>query len=51
MAWWERLLAFVGGLGLIDPGITTDIIGIGLCAIVFINQYMKWRKMRVQKVR
>ena len=28
MPWWERVLAVIGGLALIDPKLITDIIGI-----------------------
>lgn len=44
MNWFERIAAFVGGLLMIDPGLVTDVIGIGLCAAVFISQQVKYRK-------
>lgn len=37
----ERILAFAGGVLLIDPGIVTDIIGIGLSVIVLVWQFVK----------
>jgi TRAP-type uncharacterized transport system fused permease subunit len=40
----ERIMAIVGGLGLIDPGFFTDIAGIGLISIVFILQILGARK-------
>jgi TRAP transporter 4TM/12TM fusion protein len=40
----ERLLLLVGGLLLIDPGIITDLIGIGLIAAVFLYQLRMNRK-------
>jgi len=34
--WLERILFFAGGLLMIEPGVTTDIIGLGLLAVGFI---------------
>lgn len=34
--WLERIMFFVGGLLMIDPNVTTDIIGFGLLAAAFI---------------
>ena len=34
MAWYQRILSVVGGLMLIYPGLVTDLIGLGLVAIV-----------------
>ncbi|GHU56039.1 hypothetical protein FACS189442_4250 [Spirochaetia bacterium] len=42
----ERIMALVGGLGLIDPGFVTDIAGIGLIVIVFILQFTGTRKQK-----
>jgi TRAP transporter 4TM/12TM fusion protein len=42
----ERILVIVGGLGLIDPGLLTDIAGIGLVVIVFILQITGARKQK-----
>lgn len=39
-----RVLFFIGGLLLIDPGLQTDIIGGGLLAVLMILQYMKRKK-------
>jgi len=36
--WWERILALIGGLLLIDPGGLTDLIGIGLVALALVTQ-------------
>jgi TRAP transporter 4TM/12TM fusion protein len=44
MSWPERILAFIGGLLMIDPGLVTDIIGIVLCAGVFLFQQYKRKK-------
>ncbi len=35
----ERVLAFVGGVLLIDPGLTTDIIGLVIIALIVVWQY------------
>ena len=35
---WQRAALIVGGLGLIFPGITTDIIGLGIGAVVGASQ-------------
>ncbi|MCF0142439.1 MAG: TRAP transporter permease [Parasporobacterium sp.] len=43
----ERILAAIGGLVLIDPGIVTDIIGIVILAGVFIWQFVKKKKAKV----
>lgn len=42
--WYERILGFIGGLLMIDPGITTDIIGIIMVAILFAGQIIRKRK-------
>jgi len=46
--WYERILGFVGGVLLIDPGLTTDLIGIGLVAILFISQFLRSKKLKVK---
>ena len=38
MPWWQRLLALAGGLCMIIPGITTDIIGVVAIAVILIVQ-------------
>ncbi len=43
MNWPQRILAIIGGLMLIDPSVTTDIIGIALIAVVLVWQ-MAFRK-------
>lgn len=47
MSWPERILAFIGGLLMIDPGLVTDIIGIALCAGVFLFQQYKKKKNKL----
>jgi len=45
MKWWERIWFAVGGLLLIDPGIMTDLIGIAMLVMGFLNQW-RIRKQR-----
>ena len=44
MSWPERVLALVGGLLLIYPGLTTDLIGLGLFAVVVVAQVLTRKK-------
>jgi len=43
---WERIILFVSGLLLIDPGTETDIIGITLFLAIFLFQKMRKRKSK-----
>ena len=44
-AWWiERIILFAGGLCLIDPGLMTDVIGVGVLAAVGVFQYFRKKK-------
>ncbi len=43
--WFERLLGFAGGVLLIDPGLTTDFIGIGLVGLMLISQLARKRRL------
>jgi len=43
----ERILLFGGGLMMISPGITTDLLGFGLLALVILYQFI--RSQRGQK--
>src|SRR5690606_6658084 len=36
--WWERLMLVAAALVLIDPGLMTDMIGLGLLLIVLVSQ-------------
>ena len=48
MPWYQRIMSVVGGLMLIYPGLVTDLIGLGLMAIVVILQIIaKKRTPRV----
>lgn len=44
MSWIERILALVGGLCMIIPGIATDAVGLALIVIVFIIQKIGTKK-------
>ncbi|MBQ7897222.1 MAG: TRAP transporter fused permease subunit [Clostridia bacterium] len=44
MTWYERIISLVGGLLLIYPGLTTDIIGVGLVAVVVAVQLLTKKK-------
>ncbi|HNU93448.1 MAG TPA: TRAP transporter permease [Bacillota bacterium] len=39
--WWERIVFIAAGLLLIDPSVTTDIIGVALMAGAFITQTIR----------
>ncbi len=41
MAWYERIISAAGGLMLIIPGLVTDLIGVGMVAVVFVFQIIK----------
>lgn len=43
MSWWERLIMLAGGLLLIIPGTMTDLIGLGLMALITVIQYYRTR--------
>ena len=44
MHWYTRILSAVGGLLLIYPGLVTDLIGLGLVALVLVIQFTTNRK-------
>ena len=44
MSWWERLVMVPAGLMLIIPGTMTDLIGLGLMALITVIQYYRTRK-------
>jgi hypothetical protein len=49
MMWPLRILAFGGALGLIDPALVTDLIGLGVLAIVILVQRMVFKKEKAAK--
>ena len=44
MPWYERVVCCVGGLMLIFPGVTTDVIGVAMVALVFVMQLAAAKK-------
>ena len=48
MPWWERIMALAGGLGMVIPGLTTDLIGLALIVIVVILQKVGVKKQHRQ---
>ena len=44
MKWYERIVCAVGGLLLIYPGLVTDVIGLGMVAVVFVAQILTRKK-------
>ena len=44
MKWYERILSLLGGLLLIYPGVVTDIIGLGLVAVMAVIQIITRKK-------
>jgi len=50
MIWPERILAFVGGLLMIYPGFSTDMIGMVLCGAVLVFQQIKYSRKKALAV-
>ena len=46
MSWWERIIILAGGLLLAIPGTLTDLIGLGLIAMITLIQYYRTRTAR-----
>ncbi len=44
MKWYQRVISLVGGLLLIYPGLTTDIIGLGMAAVVVVLQLISGKR-------
>ena len=44
MRWYERVVCCVGGLMLIFPGVTTDVIGVAMVVLVFAMQFAAAKK-------
>lgn len=44
MKWYERIVSVIGGLLLIYPGVVTDVIGLGLVAVVLVSQVFTRKK-------
>ncbi|HCX97185.1 MAG TPA: hypothetical protein DHU26_09530, partial [Spirochaetaceae bacterium] len=48
---YERLIGFAGGILLIYPGLTTDLMGLALVAVMAISQIVRARAARALKAR
>jgi len=48
MPWYQRIVSVAGGLLLIYPGITSDLIGLALVGIVVVLQILIRKKTTVQ---
>ncbi len=46
MPWYERVLSAAGGLLLIYPGLTTDLIGVAIVAVVVVLQLLERKKAK-----
>ena len=46
MKWYERIVAVIGGLLLIYPGIVTDVIGLTLVALIVFVQVLTRKKVK-----
>jgi TRAP-type uncharacterized transport system fused permease subunit len=44
MKWYERIVCVIGGLLLIYPGLVTDVIGLGMVAVVLGVQFLTKKK-------
>ena len=44
MKWYERIASLAGGLLLIYPGLQTDLIGLGILAVVVLIQFLTKKK-------
>ena len=47
MPWWQRIASAVGGLALIYPGLVTDLVGLGLIAIVLLVQFSRRKHKQI----
>ncbi|MCX7780585.1 MAG: TRAP transporter permease [Negativicutes bacterium] len=50
VSWLERVLFFIGGLLLIDPGLFTDIIGFAILVVMIGVQILKSRRKQANKM-
>ncbi len=46
MKWYERVMAAVGGLLLVDPELLTDVVGLGILGVTILLQVMDKKKNR-----
>lgn len=45
MKWWGRLLCVAGGLGMMIPGLATDVVGLVLVGGVCLMDYLAVKKV------
>ena len=45
MHWYERIIAIVGGLLMVNPGILTDLVGAVIIVILFLIQRMRAKRL------
>ena len=45
--WYQRIVLLIGGLLLIYPGLVTDLIGLGIFAIVLTLQFVTRKKAKI----
>ena len=48
MKWYERIISAIGGLLLIHPGVTTDVIGVVLVGIVLLIQLLTKKRAAIK---
>jgi TRAP transporter 4TM/12TM fusion protein len=46
--WWERILALIGGLLLVDPRGMTDLVGISIVIVVLATQGIRAKRQKAQ---
>lgn len=49
MPWYQRIACLIGGLLLIDPGLATDVIGVGIVSAVIVIQVIS-RKRTLKRI-
>jgi TRAP-type uncharacterized transport system fused permease subunit len=49
MPWYLRIIAFAGALGLLIPGTSSDLGGIGIFVLVYLLQTIKAKKIAKKK--
>ena len=49
MAWYMRIIAFAGALGLMIPGTKSDLAGLGVLALIHFVQKAKEARQKKEK--
>ena len=44
--WWQRILLAAGGLCLIDPKLTTDLVGVAIIVVVIVLQIVMRKRSK-----